>query len=154
MKARKLGYLSFAVQAAFIPEREPSTEFLQWIAATKMRSDLADFFSSYTPHGFRTLGLIDFVGADAMVEIDSMYSTTCEGRIVVFASCGDGSSVGVGADSGIPCWIKKGHLEVDELEEGIVEYPGTLATFLISTTWNRWFPFDPFIAERRYHKKK
>jgi len=30
-------------------------------------------------------------------------------------------------DCCVPCWVKKGHLQVDHLEEGIVEYPRSLA---------------------------
>jgi hypothetical protein len=153
MKPRKLGNLKFAIKAAFIPERRPSSGFTEWIESTRMRKDLADFFLNYTPHGRRGLGIIDFIGAENMRDIDCRYSTTSVGRVVIFASCGDGSHVGVGADSGVPCWVKKGHLQAEHLEDGIVEYPRSLALLMVSATWNRWFPFDPFEAERRYKQQ-
>ena len=155
MKPRKLGDLSEAIRVASIPPREPSAEYDAWLNACNIRQDLADFFRQYTPHGTRSLGAVDFIGADSMREIDQMYSTTTGGRYVVFAQCGDGSYVGVGADSGIPTWIVKGCLEVEDLdpeevEDGFVPYPGTLSDLLIAAVTDENFPFDPYDAKELY----
>jgi hypothetical protein len=155
MEIRELGNLGEATRVASIPHREPSSEFGAWLKVCNMREDLVEFFRQHTPHGIRSLGVVSFIGAEAMREIDQMYSTTTGGRFVVFAQCGDGSYVSVGADSGIPTWIVKGYLEVEDLddeeqEEAFVPYPGTLADFLISAATDEDFPFDPFDARESF----
>ena len=117
-----------------------------------MNPKLEAFFRDYTPHGIRDVGIVRFVGASALIELDSRYGTTTQGRVLPFGTCGDGSYVGINIDTAIPCWIMKGHLEPEYLDDGLVIYPGTLAMFLISAAWNPRFPFDPFEAERRFIK--
>ncbi len=155
METRELGNLAEAIRVGSIPRREPSASYNSWLIACDIREDLAEFFRQHTPQGIRSLGVISFIGSTSMLEIDEMYSTTKGGRFVVFAQCVDGSYVGVGADSGIPTWIVKGCLEVEdldpeELEEGFVPYQGTLADFLISAASDEDFPFDPFEAKERF----
>ena len=152
MKPRKVGCLRLAVRVASIPERAPSHEFAEWLAGLSMNAMLEAFFRDYTPHGIRNLGVTTLIGSPALLEIDSRYATTTQGRVLPFGQCGDGSYVGVNIDTAIPCWIMKGHLEPDYLADGIVIYPGSLAMFLISAAWNPRFPFDPFEAEKRFIK--
>jgi hypothetical protein len=147
---RSFGDLANAAKIGFIPHRDPSPEYASWIADSQMRPELSDFLLKYTPHGGRSLGGFDLIGSGAMREIDSMYSTTKIGRVAVLGQCCDGSYVGVGVDTGIPTWIKKGHLEAEYLEEGLVSYPHSLEHFLIAAATDEDFPFDPFDAEEAF----
>ncbi len=94
-------------------------------------------------------GAVTLLGYPAIMEIDELYGTSRLGRVIVFAQTGDGSYVGVNADTGNVGWLMSGHLCPEDIPAGWVEFPGAIGDFLFGAETDGNFPIDPGATRHR-----